>query len=50
MSIDHRVARLVAELPADMLSCFYAISNLTDEGVPVDAWRRELEATLALTA
>jgi aldehyde:ferredoxin oxidoreductase len=33
-----------------MLSRFYAISNLTDEGVPIDAWRRELEATLALTA
>jgi len=33
-----------------MLSRFYAISNLTEEGVPVDAWRRELEATLALTA
>jgi aldehyde:ferredoxin oxidoreductase len=33
-----------------MLSRFYRISNLTDDGVPVDAWRRELEATLALTA
>ena len=33
-----------------MLSRFYAISNLTDEGVPIDTWRRELEATLALTA
>jgi len=33
-----------------MLSRFYAISNLTDEGVPIDAWRRELETTLAPTA
>jgi aldehyde:ferredoxin oxidoreductase len=33
-----------------MLSRFYSISNLTDDGVPVDSWRRELEATLALTA
>jgi aldehyde:ferredoxin oxidoreductase len=31
-----------------MLSRFYAISNLTEEGVPIDAWRRDLEATLAL--
>ena len=30
-----------------LLSRFYAISNLTDEGVPIDSWRRELEATLA---
>jgi aldehyde:ferredoxin oxidoreductase len=29
-----------------MLSRFYAISNLDDEGVPVKAWREELEATL----
>jgi aldehyde:ferredoxin oxidoreductase len=29
-----------------MLSRFYAISNLNEEGVPVDAWRRELERTL----
>jgi len=29
-----------------MLSRFYAISRLTDEGVPIDSWRRELEATL----
>jgi len=29
-----------------MLSRFYAISNLTEEGVPQDAWRRELEALL----
>jgi aldehyde:ferredoxin oxidoreductase len=33
-----------------MLSRFYAISSLTDEGVPIDTWRRELEATLALGA
>ena len=33
-----------------LLSRFYGISNLTDEGVPVDAWRRELESTLALSA
>jgi len=33
-----------------MLSRFYEISNLTGDGVPVDAWRRELEATLALSA
>jgi len=29
-----------------MLSRFYAISNLTEDGVPQDAWRRELEQTL----
>ncbi|MEW6321905.1 MAG: aldehyde ferredoxin oxidoreductase C-terminal domain-containing protein [Acidobacteriota bacterium] len=29
-----------------MLSRFYALSNLTEEGVPQDAWRAELEATL----
>ncbi len=29
-----------------MLSRFYAISNLTDEGLPVPAWRNELEAVL----
>ena len=33
-----------------LLSRFYAISNLDEEGVPVDAWRRELEAALAPTA
>jgi aldehyde:ferredoxin oxidoreductase len=33
-----------------MLSRFYEISNLTEDGVPIDAWRRELEATLALSA
>jgi aldehyde:ferredoxin oxidoreductase len=33
-----------------MLTRFYQISNLTDEGIPVDSWRRELESTLALTA
>jgi len=27
-------------------SRFYRISNLTDEGIPVDSWRRELEATM----
>jgi aldehyde:ferredoxin oxidoreductase len=30
-----------------MLTRFYDISNLTEDGVPVAAWRRELEATLA---
>jgi aldehyde:ferredoxin oxidoreductase len=30
-----------------MLSRFYEISNLTDEGVPIDSWRRELESALA---
>ena len=30
-----------------MLSRFYAISNLDEQGVPVAAWRNELEATLA---
>jgi aldehyde:ferredoxin oxidoreductase len=30
----------------EMISRFYAISNLDDEGVPVKAWREELEATL----
>ena len=29
-----------------LLSRFYAISKLTDEGVPIHAWRRQLEATL----
>ena len=29
-----------------MLSRFYAISSLDEEGVPIDTWRRELEATL----
>ena len=29
-----------------MLTRFYALSSLTDDGVPIDAWRRELEATL----
>lgn len=29
-----------------LLSRFYRISNLTDEGIPVDSWRRELEATM----
>ena len=29
-----------------MLSRFYAISNLTDEGVPQPEWRRELESVL----
>jgi aldehyde:ferredoxin oxidoreductase len=29
-----------------MLSRFYALSNLTEEGVPQDTWRRELEALL----
>jgi aldehyde:ferredoxin oxidoreductase len=33
-----------------MLSRFYEISSLTEDGVPIDEWRRELEATLALTA
>jgi aldehyde:ferredoxin oxidoreductase len=31
-----------------MLSRFYAISNLDDQGVPVQAWRQELEATLGV--
>ncbi|MGZ4808952.1 MAG: aldehyde ferredoxin oxidoreductase family protein [Thermoanaerobaculia bacterium] len=31
----------------EMLSRFYAISNLTDEGLPVAAWRAQLEAVLA---
>jgi aldehyde:ferredoxin oxidoreductase len=30
-----------------MLSRFYAISNLTEEGVPLPEWRRELETVLA---
>jgi aldehyde:ferredoxin oxidoreductase len=30
-----------------MLTRFYRISSLTDEGVPIESWRRELEATLA---
>ena len=29
-----------------MLSRFYSISNLTDEGIPVESWRRELETAL----
>lgn len=29
-----------------LLSRFYRISNLTDEGVPVESWRRELLATV----
>jgi hypothetical protein len=29
-----------------MLSRFYEISNLDEQGVPVAAWRNELEATL----
>lgn len=29
-----------------LLSRFYRISNLTDDGIPVDSWRRELEVTL----
>ena len=29
-----------------MLSRFYSISNLTDEGIPVESWRNELQATL----
>ena len=29
-----------------MLSRFYRISNLTDEGVPVETWRRELETVI----
>jgi aldehyde:ferredoxin oxidoreductase len=33
-----------------LLTRFYDISNLTDEGIPVETWRRELESTLALTA
>jgi aldehyde:ferredoxin oxidoreductase len=31
-----------------MLSRFYAVSRLTEEGVPQDAWRRELERLLNL--
>jgi hypothetical protein len=30
-----------------MLSRFYAISNLTEEGVPVESWRNELHSLLA---
>ena len=33
-----------------MLSRFYEISQLTNEGIPIDAWRRELESALAPTA
>ncbi len=33
-----------------MLSRFYDISNLTEQGIPIDAWRHELEATLAPVA
>ena len=29
-----------------MLSRFYAISNLTEEGVPIESWRNELHALL----
>lgn len=29
-----------------MLSRFYAISNLTEDGVPIDSWRAELEEML----
>jgi hypothetical protein len=29
-----------------MLSRFYALSNLDEQGVPVEAWRAELEATM----
>jgi aldehyde:ferredoxin oxidoreductase len=29
-----------------MLSRFYDISKLTDEGIPVDSWRNELQAVL----
>src|SRR5262249_55334337 len=31
---------------AAMLSGFYRISNLTDDGVPVETWRAELESAL----
>jgi len=30
-----------------MLSRFYAISGLSDEGVPAEAWRQELELVLS---
>jgi aldehyde:ferredoxin oxidoreductase len=30
-----------------LLSRFYAISNLTEEGVPIESWRNELQALLA---
>ena len=30
-----------------MLSRFYAISGLSDEGVPAEAWRQELESVLS---
>ncbi len=33
-----------------MLSRFYAVSNLTDQGVPQDAWRRELESVVGASA
>ena len=33
-----------------MLSRFYTISNLNEEGVPRDEWRRELEETLGSAA
>ena len=33
-----------------MLSRFYAISGLSDEGVPADAWRQELETVLGAPA
>jgi aldehyde:ferredoxin oxidoreductase len=29
-----------------MLSRFYTVSNLNDEGIPVESWRNELQATL----
>jgi aldehyde:ferredoxin oxidoreductase len=29
-----------------LLSRFYRVSNLTEEGIPVESWREELEATL----
>jgi aldehyde:ferredoxin oxidoreductase len=29
-----------------MLSRFYAVSNLSEEGIPVEPWRRELESAL----
>jgi len=29
-----------------LLSRFYRISNLTEEGIPIESWRRELEATM----
>jgi len=29
-----------------LLSRFYRVSSLTEEGIPIESWRRELEATL----